>query len=820
MKRIILITYLFFFSSVIFAQFSISGIVKNEDNELLIGANVIIEGTLNGTSCNTKGEFEFRNIPQGEYFLNASFIGYEPQIIKVVLTQNSKIEFKLFRNTTVTEEVIIQATRAGDKTPVAFSSINKEELQKQNTGQDIPSLLKLTPSLIITSDAGTGIGYTQFWIRGTDLSRINVTLNGIPMNDAESHGVFWVDIPDFASSVDNIQIQRGVGTSTNGAGAFGATVNLQTSKIEKDAYAEISNSYGSYNTFKNTIKAGSGLINDKFVFDVRLSNIKSDGFVDRAWSNLKSYYLSGAYVDKKTLIRLNVFSGWGETYQSWNGVPKAKLDNDTGEMQRYLGHWLYSQEEYDNMVKSDSRTYNLYTYDNQIDHYQQDYYQLFFTRNIIKNLTFNSALFLTRGLGYYEEYKVGQSFENYGFEPVYTEHDTISETDLIRRKWLDNYFYGATYSINYNYKKISAIIGGSWNRYDGNHFGEVSWLQFAGNNQIRKEWYRSKGVKTDLNFYAKINYQITDWINLFGDIQYRKIEHDIEGIDDDLSDITQFHDFDFINPKVGMFFNFVDNQSAYISYSIANREPKRSDFIDAPENNKPLAETLYDYEAGYKLNSNNLSIDLNLFFMDYINQLIMTGQINDVGSAIMVNVPNSYRMGIEIATSVNIFEMIDWNFNITLSQNKINNFTEYVDNWDYWYDMDNQEIQVSTRIGETDISFSPAIIAGNNFTFNLTDYLSIDVLTKYVGRQYIDNTSNLERSLDAYLVNDARINLQFKTKLLDEINFNFQVNNFLSEEYETNAWVYRYYTGGKYYTMDGYFPQAGINFMGGVTLKF
>ncbi len=820
MKSLNLLILFIFFNSLAYAQFNITGIVIDENNEPLVGANVVIEGTLNGVICNTKGEFTFKNIKSGEYFLKADFLGCEPQIQKVVLTEDENVEFKLFSNVTVTEEIVVQATRAGDKTPLAFTNIKSEELEKQNMGQDIPSLLKLQPSLIMTSDAGTGIGYSQFWIRGTDISRINVTLNGIPMNDAESHGVWWVDIPDFVSSVEDIQIQRGVGTSTNGAGAFGASVNLQTSKIEKESYTEISNSYGSFNTLKNTVKAGTGLINDHFVFDARLSQIKSDGFIDRAWSNLKSYYFSGAYVNDKTIIRANIFTGWEETYQSWNGIPKVRLENDEAGMQEYLSNWLYSQKEYDNMVNSNSRTYNLYTYENQIDHYQQNYYQLFLIHNFTKHLTFNSAFHYTKGYGYYEEYKNDQTLAEYNINDVIIVNDTVTSSDLIRQKWLDNDFYGLTYSFNYNLKKINTIIGGAWNQYVGNHFGEVIWSRFAGDSEIRNEYYRNKGIKNDFNIYAKINFQVTDWISLFADIQYRKISHKIDGIDDDLRDIAQKFNFDFFNPKFGLFFNFFDNQTAFVSYAVGNREPKRSDFVDAPDNRKPLSETLYDYEAGYGFKNSNLNLNVNLFYMDYKNQLVMTGEINDVGSAIMVNVPESYRTGIELSTAVNFFDIIDWNANFTFSKNKIINYSEFVDNWDYWYDTENEPFQYTKNLGETNISFSPEFIASNLISINFTKNISLDFTTKFVGKQYIDNTANIERSLDSYLVNDATLNFTFKTKLIDEINFNFQINNFLNEKYETNAWVYRYVTGGNYYTMDGYFPQAGINFMCGLNLKF
>jgi len=821
MKRIVLLSLvMLFFYSYLFSQFQLSGIVKNQANEFLTGANVFIEGSLNGTSTNTKGEFILKNLQKGTYNLKISFIGYETQNINVEISQTQTIDIVLENSEFLTSEIIVKATRAGEKAPMAYSTLKNQDIYKQNLGQDIPTLLKIQPSMVTTSDAGNGIGYSQFWIRGTDISRINITIDGIPMNDAESHGVWWVDLPDFASSVQDIQIQRGVGTSTNGAGAFGASINLQTTKIEKESYAEISNSYGSFNTMKNTVKAGSGLVNNHFVFDARLSQIKSDGYIDRAWSNLKSYYISGAYYDKKTVFKINLFTGWQETYQSWNGIPKARLESDSVKMQEYLNNWLYSQEEYYNMINSNPRTFNLYNYKNQIDHYQQNYYQMFFVHKFNNYLTFNSALHYTKGYGYYEEFKKTEAYEDYNLQPIIVVNDTITTTDLIRRKIMDNHFYGFTYSLNYTNKQINANIGGALNQYIGNHFGDIIWQQFAGNSNINNEWYRNKGIKNDFNIYTKINYQLNDYLNIFGDIQYRKISHNIKGVDDDLRNITQNHDFNFFNPKFGFYFNLSNNQNAYISYSIGNREPKRSDFVDATDDKKTLQETLFDYETGYSISFSKLRIDANLYLMNYKNQLVMTGEINDVGSPIMVNVPKSYRTGIEISTVFKISNLIDWNTNLTLSKNKIKNFTEYIDNWDYWYSPETELLQFTNNFEETNISFSPSIIASNNFTLNITKNISIDLTTKYVGKQYIDNTANLERSLDAYLVNDARLNLNFKTKYFDQININFQINNFLNEKYETNAWVYRYYTGGNYYTMDGYFPQAGINFLGGLTLRF
>ena len=749
----------------------------------------------NSTFTDNFGYYDFNSLEQVNYEVTVQYIGFESVTKTISLTENMVLDFYLAENELLQlEKVFVSTTRADEKSPIAFTEISEKDIEKNNHGQDIPYILMTTPSMVISSDGGTGIGYTQMRIRGTDATRINVTLNGVPMNNPESHGVWWVDIPDFASSLGNIQIQRGVGTSTNGAGAFGASINLKSNKINVVPFFEISNSFGSFNTFKHTVKFGTGSINNHFVLDGRFSKISSDGFVDRAWTNLKSFHISGVYYDKKTLIRATIFSGLEDTYQSWYGIPKDSLETN--------------------------RTYNPYSYENEIDHYLQTYYQLHFVRKITKRIHFETSSFLTTGKGYYEQYKDNEDFEEYGLSPFTTENDTITSTDLIRRKWLDNKFYGINYNIVYKKDKLHITIGGGWNKYDGQHFGNIIWLQYAGSNSIREEWYRNLGVKTDFNNYMKISYDLIEKFNLFVDLQYRIIDYSIAGSNDDLSIIDENHKYNFFNPKLGVLFHPNNYNSMYFSYSVANREPSRTDFIDAPEDKTPKKETLNDSEFGYKLAKSNYSFNANFYYMNYNNQLIMTGEINDVGNAVVTNVKKSYRRGVELVFGAKILNSINWNANLSLSQNKIENFTEYVDNWSYWDDPDNSEIQIKNELGQTNLAFSPSIVGSNIVSVDFLKYFNIDFTTKYVGRQYIDNTSSIERSLDPYLLNNLTLTASFDTQIIKNINFSLRLNNVFAEQYETYAWVYSYYYAGERGVLDGYFPQAGRNFMMKLALKF
>ena len=790
----------FFYSSfVVFGQFQVSGIVEDTNGTSLIGANVILEGTYLGTSTGLSGEFVFSNVNNGSYTLKVSYMGYETKREEINVQKELQVNITLEKSAYLADEVIISTIRASETMPVASTTVSKSEIREMDFVQDVPYLLRLTPSLVTSSDAGTGVGYTSFRIRGTDLTRINITVNGIPLNDSESHGVWWVDMPDFSSSVDNIQIQRGVGTSTNGAGAFGATVNLKTFTFSKKPFTEINSIAGSLNTLKNNIKIGSGLINDKFSFETRMSKVSSDGYIDRATADLKSFAVSGAYFGEKDMVRVNILSGKEKTFQAWDGVPSTILDYN----RTYNGMGQYLDE-----------MGNTKYYDNETDNYWQDHFQLLYSREIKRGIYLNLCLHYSGGKGYYEQYKEDEDYSDYQMDNILIGSNLIEETDLIRRKWLDNDFYGVTYSLKYKKDKWDASIGGAWNKYIGGHFGKVIWARYAGDSELNHEWYNSDATKADINLYGKINYYLSTKLNLYADMQTRHIDYIIDGIDDDLRNITQKHTYTFFNPKLGTFLKLNKNQSAYFSFGIAHREPNRHNFVDAdPAGPVPVPEMLKDYELGYNLRLSDFRFTGNIYFMDYDNQLVLTGEINDVGSPVMTNVEKSYRTGIELQTAIQIADKIEWEMNATLSRNKIKNFTEYVDNWDTWS-------QVSTNLGETDISFSPAIIMGSNFKFNLFENFEIRMFSKYVGKQYIDNTSGESRILNPWFVNDLNFQYSFSQKWVDQIRVKLQINNLFNEEYETNAWVYRYIVDGENKIMDGYFPQASRNFLVGLNFRF
>jgi iron complex outermembrane receptor protein len=786
--RLFIIFLLMTQSSWLKAQFSISGkITEAESGKVLSGTTVTLENSTRGTVTNQQGFYSLKNLKPGNYQLKISYLGFGKITKTVDLQENKTLDFSLQKTTFVADEVVVSATRANANSAMAYTNVSKEDIQKQNLGQDIPQLLNFTPSLVTTSDAGAGVGYTGLRIRGTDATRINVTINGIPLNDAESQGVFWVNMPDMASSANSIQIQRGVGTSTNGAGAFGGTVNISTNEFRKEAYAELNNSFGSFNTVKSTIKVGSGLLKNRFTIDGRLSRISSDGYVDRASSNLKSFYLSGAYFGKKSFVRLNVFSGKEITYQAWEGVPE-------------------------NLLKS-NRTFNLYTYENQTDNYRQDHYQLLSSHILSSDWTFNFNLHFTHGEGYYEQFKEADKFSNYALPNIVNGITTIKRSDLVRRKWLDNNFYGTTFSFDYQGKnKITANIGGGLNQYDGDHFGEIISIKDAPKVPVGYRWYENNSIKTDFNLYGKINYQLSDKFNAFADLQIRTVAYDMKGIADKLQDITQNSNYSFFNPKLGLTYQMAENTSLYGSYSVGNKEPNRSDFVDnAPK--APLAENLNDIEVGFKAQKSNVAFSVNGYMMNYKNQLVLTGNVNDVGEAIRVNVPQSYRMGVELETGIQLDKSLRINANATFSSNKIKNFTETIVNYDGGA---NAEI----KYAETDIAFSPNTIIGSQILYNPLKNLELGFLSKYVGKQYLDNTTNENRKLNSYFTNDLRAIYSIKGKTLKEVDFTLLVNNLFNTLYESNGYSFSYISEKKTVTENFYYPQAGTNFMFGVNLKF
>ncbi|MCK5137916.1 MAG: TonB-dependent receptor [Bacteroidales bacterium] len=790
-----------------FSQYTISGVVTDEQNNPLPGANLMLTDVNRGTVTSADGTFFIGGLPGSTYTLMVTFVGYETWSETITLSADLDLgTIGLARTTIMGEEVIITAIRAGSKTPVAYTVIDREEITSRNFGQDVPYLLSFTPSLVTTSDAGHGIGYTSMRIRGTDANRINVTINGIPLNDAESHSVYWVDLPDISTSVDNIQIQRGVGTSTNGAAAFGASINFQTQKLEKEPYAIYDGTFGSFHSVRNAISAGTGLIKDHFAVDLRLSDLHSNGYIDRSWTDLQSYYVSAGYFDSKTLVKFITFSGKEKLYQAWNGVPSYLLD---------------SQRTYNELGAYTNPDGNIAYYDNQVDNYRQDHYQLHLSRAFNERFYANVALHYTKGAGYYEQYKEDQSLSSYLLDDVVIGGDTIGESDLIRRKWLDNDFYGFVGGLHYRTDRFSAILGGGWNQYEGDHFGTVIWIRQPGESEIRHRWYENNGMKSDWNSYLKINLETGERISLFTDLQVRGIDYSIQGADDDLRDITQDHHYLFFNPKAGINLQVDRFQKVYIFVARANREPNRSNFVDAdPSGPAPVKETMVDYEAGYTIQGQDYNLSANVYYMDYTDQLVLTGEINDVGSAIMTNVKDSYRAGVELAGSARFTSWFQWDFNITFSRNKILHYTGYVDNWDYWSDPVNESYQVKEELGTTDLSFSPGIILNSRLDFQPVQHLHVNLVSRYVGKQYIDNTSSEERILNPYFINDFRISYAFYPQFMNEISVQLQVLNLFNVEYETNAWIYRYYQGGMEGSFDGFYPQAGTHLMAGIRLRF
>jgi iron complex outermembrane recepter protein len=799
-----------------FSQVTITGTVRDaQTNEALVGATVQVESQNRYAATNELGQYELKNVALGTHILVVRFLGYEEIRKEVVVNASVAVDFSLSESAQLTDEVVVTATRANEKSPTVFTNLSKITIQKQNLGQDIPFLLNWTPSLITTSDAGAGIGYTGLRIRGSDATRINVTINGIPLNDSEEHGVFWVNIPDIASSTQSIQVQRGVGNSTNGAGAFGASINLQTNTRNDLPYADVINSFGSFGTQRHTVGVGTGLKNN-FAFDARMSLIKSDGFIDRASSDLKSYYLSGGYYGNRTMVKAIVFGGQERTYQSWYGVPQSRLNNDRDAMLETAAAEGWNTEQTNNLLNSNSRTFNTYTYKNQVDNYAQDHYQLHVSHRFNEFLTGNVALHYTYGRGFYEEFKYNAAFKNYGFDTLQINGQKIGSSDLVRRRWLDNHFYGTTYSLQYEKGKITSTVGGALNRYVGDHFGEVVWAQVSAIPQGFR-YYFNQGTKTDFNIFWKTNYQLTEQLNAFADVQLRTIRYRASGIENDLNEFKVNTNFQFFNPKLGFTYTLSPSQHVYASFSVANREPVRSDFVNSVNLSAPRPERLHDWEAGWRLKKNQSNLNVNFYWMQYTDQLVPTGKLNDVGALIRTNVANSYRAGIEIDGGVRFNSKLAWVGNVTYSQNKIREFTEVIYDYGAAFDQFNEKV---TTYRNTDIAFAPNWIAGSNLIFNPFKNAEVALLSKYVGQQFLDNTSNAARVIDGYFVNDIRLNYTMRPSFMRELSVTCLVNNVFDHLYANNGYTWGYFAGSAEVRQNYYYPQAGRNFMVMVAMKF
>jgi iron complex outermembrane recepter protein len=721
---------------------------------------------------------------------------------------------KKFNDTTFLQPVEVSSVKAGSLAPFAKTNLTEKDISKENIGQDIPYLLEQTPSVVVNSDAGNGVGYTGIHIRGTDATRINATLNGIPINDAEDGGIYWVDMPDMASSLSSVQIQRGVGTSSNGTSAFGASIALTTNEFNKDSYADVNNSYGSFNTWKNTIKVGSGLIDNHFTIDARLSRETSDGYIQRASSDLNSFALSGAYITNKSSLRFNVFSGKEKTYQAWNGVPDYLID---------------SIRNYNGLGTEKPGT----PYANQTDNYQQDHYQLFFNHTINQQWSFNTAVFMTYGRGYYQEYhgvayeetnnydSFTTSYAYYGLpNPVYGT-DTVTNTDLVRQLWLDNHFYGQVLSFLYKKKNDEVTIGGSWTRYSGTHYGDVTWMQNGGLPNDNYEYYNHPDLKTDENIYAKWQHKLSVNWSTFADVQYRQVYHRIDGFEglavtDTLNKLNITRTFNFVNPKAGVTYT-KNGWQAYFSYSRSNKEPLYTDFVIADTISNPVAETLNDFELGIERKKDIYNWGATLYYMQYDNQLIATGSLNSVGASTTINVPKSYRLGIELQGNAKVNSWFNVTANATFSQNKIKLFTESIDEYNASYKLIGEQLKQHSN---PDIAFSPDIIVGGTLNFIPVKNGLISLISKYVSRQYMDNTSNVTRSVDPYFTENIRLSYALKNMLVKETDIILQINNLFSAKYNSSGYTYSDIESGTPVTYNNYYPMAPINYMVGVNIHF
>ena len=687
----------------------------------------------------------------------------------------------------ILDEVLVSAVRTTKESPVTFSNLTKEQFKTRNLGQDIPVLINFLPSVVTTSDAGAGIGYTGFRVRGSDNKKVNVTINGIPYNDAESHGTFWVNLQDFASSTESLQLQRGVGTSTNGSGAFGASLNILTDAIADEAYGQLSVSTGSFGTIKNNIKFSTGLLNNQIEISGRLSKIVSDGYIERASSDLKSYFLQGAYIDDNTLIKALVFGGFEKTYQSWDGIDAKTLN---------------ANRTYNPVGKYTDTSGNTKFYDNEVDHYNQDHYQLHWSQKYTNNWFTNIAIHYTWGRGYFEQYKEDEDFADYGFTPILIGGKTIDKTDLVRRRWLDNDFYGTTFSLNYkNNTKWDIVFGGAYNIYKGDHYGEVIWAKFTSDSKIREQYYSNFAHKKDFNLFAKAVYKLDDKFRFYGDLQYRSVGYKANVKDTATVDDT----FNFFNPKAGVTFKLNHNNNFYFLYAVANREPNRDDY----KSGNPKPEKLNDLELGWRYITSDVQLNTNVYYMSYKDQLVLTGELNDVGGALRENIGDSYRLGIEIDANITLGNNFSISTNIAVSSNK---------NKDFFTDRDGN----LQGLGNTNIAYSPNMVAANIFTYKPKDNVQLSFLSKFVGEQYLSNTDTEASKLDGYFVSDFNIAYKIKfNKVFKSIIFSGLVNNVFNEKYVSNGYTYLdTCTAPTSFEVQAYYPQAGTNFLLGAMFSF
>lgn len=704
-------------------------------------------------------------------------------------------------------EIIVSATRVNEHAPIAFNNVSAQEIKANNTAKNIPYILQTLPSIVAYSEDGSGVGNTSFRIRGTDATRINVTLNGMPLNNPESQEVYWVNIPDLSNSLQSIQVQRGVGSSTNGSGAFGASISLKTQGARPQAYGEASTGVGSYNTFTSTIAAGTGILKNGLSFDARYSRVTGDGYIRNGKVNHRSAYASASYYNKNQLFKLSYLNGIQHTGITWEGISPEQLKTD----RKYNPAGAYYDE-----------AGNVHYYDNETDNYYSDIIQFTYSNALSDKLSLNVGLSYNHGYGYYENYKADQKFKKYGLDPQLLNDSTYKSSDVITRKLMKNNFYVGNFTLNYISDKLTLTGGGNLTSYQGDHYGKLLWVKYNKNISDKYEWYRGDADKKEFSVFGKITYNILDNLAIFGDMQYRYIDYRMSGIDDDLENITNKNYYSFFNPKAGLSYSF-NNNEVYASLSISNREPLRTDIkesVKGGSKQKIQPERMFDYELGYRYSSAIASFNANLYYMRYKDQMVQTGKLNDVGYKLMENVPTSYRMGIELSGAVQPANWIRIDANVTLSQNKIKNYTAYYDLYNNQSDYEFVK-QTSEYLGTTNISFSPNVIGSGILTITPYKALSLALVGKYVGKQYYDNTSNKDNRLADYFMSNIVLGYTFKTQKIGEVDLQFSVNNILNKRYVGNAWVATdKFEDGSEIVYTGLYPQATRNIMAKLGIRF
>ncbi|HRH36933.1 MAG TPA: TonB-dependent receptor plug domain-containing protein [Flavobacteriales bacterium] len=800
MSRPIVFILAAFVATTAIAQVRFTGTVKGDNETPIAFANISVgEEQAFGGITDANGHFAIASVRVGMQRVRVACMGFAKLDTLVNMVDGmTAMGLRLHREAIAMRAAEVTALRVSDRAPFARTVVTRQVIDRINIGVDLPYILEQQPGVVATSDGGTGVGYTYMRIRGTDGTRTNITVNGVSFNDPESQGAFLVNMPDLMTSAEDVEVQRGVGASTNGPAAFGASVNIRTTAVKRDPWALLALSGGSYNTQRYSVSAGTGLIAGKsksegFSFDVRLSSVTSDGYVDRASADLKSYFMQGAWIGAKRSLRFVTFRGKEVTYQAWGGVPREVIDTN--------------------------RTYNGYTYKDQVDNYDQTHYQLLFDQKLSANATMNITLFRILGKGYFEEYKEADDLSTYGIAPAVINGDTITTSDIVRRRWLDNALTGVNASTDIKLGPHRLVVGGSYSDYRGAHFGEVIWAGYAGASKIGDRYYDDDARKTDANAFAKLTFALNEKLDVYGDMQVRSVQHRLLMYNADLTSGLQTIDFVFFNPKAGLLWRVREGSKAYASVAIANREPNREDLQETTPQSRPHSERLTDVEAGYERRTGRTSLGVNGYYMKYDDQLVLTGELNDVGAALRTNVKQSYRAGVELMLAAQITKRLVWRANATISRNKVINFDEYVDDWD-------NGGQMQKTYAESDLPFSPNIIAGSELAFRVWNsdqvgHGDITFVSKYVVTQYLDLTASADRKLDPFFVNDIRINVTLLgLKGARSIDFNLTARNIFNELYASNGWVYSYMSGGSRQQMVGLYPQAPMNILGGVTVRF